>query len=61
MITPRMRVGFDIGMQEVFQHTNSDFTLTIRLRMERSAELQIHSKNLEKLFPESASEPWIAI
>ena len=56
-----MRMGFDIGTQEVFQHANGDFTLTIRLRMERGAESQIRSKNLEKLLPKTAGEPWIAI
>ena len=61
MVTPRMRMGFNIGMQEVFQHVNGDFTLTIRLQIERSAESQIRSENLEKLFPEAAGEPWIAI
>ena len=61
MVTPRMRMGFDIRTQEVFQHVNGDLTLTIRLSMERGVESQIRSKNLEKLFSESAGEPWIAI
>ena len=61
MVTPRMRMGFNIGTQEVLQHANSNLTLTIRLRMECSAESQIRSEDLEKLLLETAGEPWIAI
>ena len=54
-------MDFGIWPQEVFEHAYSNFTLTIRLRMEHSAQSQIRSENLEKLFPELAGEPWIAM
>ena len=61
VFTPGVRMDFDIWLQEVLKHTYRNLTLTICLRMERSAQSQICSENLEKLFPEMAGDLWIAI
>ena len=46
-LAPHVWVRFYVRPQEVFQHTNCYFTLTIFLRMKCYAEVEIHSEYLE--------------
>ena len=56
-----MWVQLDVWPQEVLQHTNRHFTLTVYLGMKSYAKLEICSEFLEELHLESAGEPWIPI
>ena len=61
VLAPRVQVQLDVRLQEVLQHVNRHFTLTVCLRVKRCAESEICSKYLEKLRPKPAGEPWIPI
>ena len=60
-LAPHVRVQLDVRPQEVLQHTNRHFTLTVCLRVKRCAESEIRPKYLEKLHSERTGEPWIPI